>query len=226
MSNKIPCGGFKLDNNFLGMNENDELSLTGGSEGEGKAYKQLVTDGTGKATGEDRLCYSDELVSFTTDDMPGFVWYRVSEIVPDGSSSVSIDDSASVVYSGQVINNVVMVFADTDCYIGNELLFAVALSDNVTVSVDGIEFTIPKKGTYFLSANGITVTGMALGRKTSVDEMEITWDGNTETIKKLDEKFMPDMNSVILNSSTSSSTKKFKITVDDSGTISATEVTS
>ena len=27
---KVPCGGFKLDNNFLGMNENDELSLLGG----------------------------------------------------------------------------------------------------------------------------------------------------------------------------------------------------
>ena len=26
---KVPCGGFKLDENFLGMNENDELSLTG-----------------------------------------------------------------------------------------------------------------------------------------------------------------------------------------------------
>lgn len=59
MSNKIPCGGFKLDNNFLGMNENDELSLTSGSEGEGKAYKQLVTDGTGIAKWEDRLAYED-----------------------------------------------------------------------------------------------------------------------------------------------------------------------
>ena len=27
---KVPCGGFKLDENFLGMNENDELSLVGG----------------------------------------------------------------------------------------------------------------------------------------------------------------------------------------------------
>ena len=27
---KVPCGGFKLDENFLGMNENDELSLAGG----------------------------------------------------------------------------------------------------------------------------------------------------------------------------------------------------
>ena len=52
---KVPCGGFKLDENFLGMNENDELSLTGG--GEGKAYQQLVTDGEGKVKWEDRLAY-------------------------------------------------------------------------------------------------------------------------------------------------------------------------
>lgn len=32
---KVPCGGFKLDENFFGMNENDELSLVGGgSEGQ------------------------------------------------------------------------------------------------------------------------------------------------------------------------------------------------
>lgn len=219
MSNKIPCGGFYLDDT-LNVNDSGELSIKGGTP-----YQQLVTDGDGNAKWEDRLCYSDELVSFTIDTLPGFAWYRVSESVPYGSSSVSIADSASIVQSGQVASNVAMVFADTDCYIGSEFLFAVALSDNATASVDGIEFTIPKKGTYFMSGNGLTVTGMALGRKTSVDEMEITWDGNIETIKKLDEKFMPDMNSVILNSSTSGSTKKFRITVDDSGTISATEVT-
>ena len=28
---RIPCGGFKLDKNFFGMNENDELSLVGGA---------------------------------------------------------------------------------------------------------------------------------------------------------------------------------------------------
>ena len=31
---KIPCGGFKLDENFFKMNENDELSLAGGGKGE------------------------------------------------------------------------------------------------------------------------------------------------------------------------------------------------
>ena len=56
---KVPCGGFKLDENFLSMNENDELSLTGGG-GEGTPYQQLVTDGNGNAKWEDRLAYSFE----------------------------------------------------------------------------------------------------------------------------------------------------------------------
>lgn len=56
---KVPCGGFKLDENFLGMNENDELSLTGGSEG--KAYQYVVTDGDGNTQWEDRLAYSETI---------------------------------------------------------------------------------------------------------------------------------------------------------------------
>lgn len=53
----------------------------------------------------------------------------------------------------------------------------------------------------------------------------------TETIKTLDTMFLPTViqrvgDDVIINSSTPNSTKKFKITVDDAGVISATEVTS
>ena len=52
----------------------------------------------------------------------------------------------------------------------------------------------------------------------------------TETLKTLDPMFLPPTiqqigDDVIINSSTPDSTKKFKITVDDSGTLSATEVT-
>ena len=57
---KVPCGGFKLDENFLGMNENDELSLVGGGS-ESKAYQYLVTDGEGNAKWEDRLAYSETI---------------------------------------------------------------------------------------------------------------------------------------------------------------------
>ena len=59
------------------------------------------------------------------------------------------------------------------------------------------------------------------------DTPEIVWDGNVETIKTIDPKYIPsELNEIIVPSSTSGSTKKFKITVDDAGTISATEVTS
>ena len=43
MSNKIPCGGFYLDD-MLNVNDSGELSIKGGTP-----YQQLVTDGTGKA---------------------------------------------------------------------------------------------------------------------------------------------------------------------------------
>lgn len=52
----------------------------------------------------------------------------------------------------------------------------------------------------------------------------------TGNVKQLDEKYIPDTiqrvgSDVIVPSSTEGSTKKFKITVDDAGTITATEVT-
>ena len=62
-----------------------------------------------------------------------------------------------------------------------------------------------------------------------------TSPSHTISIKRIDEivipmaeEFLPNIletNSIIMNSSTTDSTKKFKITVDDSGAISATEVT-
>lgn len=47
----------------------------------------------------------------------------------------------------------------------------------------------------------------------------------TKKVTKMPEKFLPEsVESVILRSSTAGSTKKFKLTVDDSGAITATEV--
>lgn len=46
------------------------------------------------------------------------------------------------------------------------------------------------------------------------------------SIKTIDEKYLPEsVDGVVIRSSTADSTKKFKLTVDDSGTISVTEVT-
>ena len=47
-----------------------------------------------------------------------------------------------------------------------------------------------------------------------------------EIVTSMADEFLPsEINELIMNSSTTGSTKKFKITVDDNGTISATEVT-
>ena len=46
-----------------------------------------------------------------------------------------------------------------------------------------------------------------------------------ETIIPMSTDFLPVVDDIIISSSTADSTKKFKITVDDSGNISATEVT-
>lgn len=67
--NKVPCGGFKLDENFLGMNENDELSLLGGSEG--TPYQQLVTDGDGNAKWEDKPYFNVNVVDSYIDSSTG-----------------------------------------------------------------------------------------------------------------------------------------------------------
>ena len=51
MSNKIPCGGFYLDD-MLSVNDSGELSIKGGLP-----YQQLVTDENGNTKWEDRLAY-------------------------------------------------------------------------------------------------------------------------------------------------------------------------
>ena len=204
---KVPCGGFKLDNNFLGMNENDELSLTGGSEG--KAYQYLVTDGKGGVKWEDRAFYDaskdyklpddtsnlDSVILFNntyykvSDDLPTIDTLKRSKMYRTGSNEevFSLDNIEYTEYSSNHVHiaGVFWIFYET----------SVEYSSNV--------ITVPSTGIY--------LTGPTLYLRIN-------------DIKELDTKYIPAMDSVILNSSTASSSKKFKITVDDSGTISATQV--
>lgn len=61
--------------------------------------------------------------------------------------------------------------------------------------------------------------------KSQTDTHTFTIKQGITAFKALDEKFIPDMSSIVLKSSSNDSTKKFKITVDDSGTLSAIEIT-
>ena len=210
MNNKIPCGGFYLSDT-LGVDENGKLGVNGG-----EPYKSLVTDGEGGVKWEDRLAYDDSRIVV---DLPnGAKFIKVSDEVP---SWASVD--ANIKFW---LNNggSATTTPEENVDLGNGSFTARMM---IFITTDNFEFggiVLPEKGVYFMSFNGKYVTGIA---RADSDTPEITWDGNIETIKTIDPKYIPsELNEIVLPSSTSGSSKKFKITVDDSGTISATEVTS
>ena len=186
----------------------------------GSLYQQLVTDGVGNTKWEDRLAYDDS--KLVVDVREGFRLVKVSDEIP---SWASVDASMKVWYSNGN-NHTVNPEKYTDFGNGSFAAFEASVfafiiaTDNVKFELYDIVF--PKKGVYFISIDGVYTTGIA---SADSDTPEITWDGNAEEIKKIDKKFIPsELNEVILPSSTSGSSKKFKITVNDAGTISATEV--
>lgn len=211
MNNKIPCGGFYLSDTLC-VDESGKLGVNGG-----EPFKSLVTDGDGGVKWEDRLAYDNSRV--VVDAKLGVQYVKVSDEVP---SWASIDVPIKM-WLNNGTNRTVNPEAYVD--IGNGSFMAGEYAAFITTDnceVNGIVF--PEKGVYFMSFNGNYIAGTA---SADSDTPEITWDGNIETIKTIDPKYIPsELNEVILPSSTSGSTKKFKITVDDTGAISATEVTS
>lgn len=180
---KVPCGGFKLDENFLGMNENDELSLTGGSEG--KAYQYLVTDGTGNTKWEDRLAYEGSRL--VVDFGNGVQLVKVADEVPSwASGNVAVKCWVSKNAQTFTVQPEQFEFLDNGSFFAGFVSFIT--TDNS--EAEGVVF--PKKGVYFASSipglEGASVTGIA---SADSDTPEITWDGSLYTIKQIDEKFIP-----------------------------------
>lgn len=194
---KVPCGGFKLDENFLSMNENDELSLTGGG-GEGKAYQYLVTDGEGNAKWEDRLAYK----SITEKNLIDNTSVTVDR--DSGESEKVSCDWELIVGEKYTVRDDVFVTEGIVAQEGNGYKF-LAMEDG-----NAFLYQYPGYWKYMSPVNG---------------QHTLTLSGPSASVKTIDSKYIPsELNEVILPSSTSGSTKKFKITVDDSGTITATQV--
>ena len=215
MNNKIPCGGFYLSDT-LGVDENGRLGVNGG-----EPYKSLVTDGEGTAKWEDRLAYDDSKV--VVNDGAGNQLVKVSDEVP---SWASVDAPMKVWMSNgtnQTVNPADYVDFGNGSFIAQAAVFVT--TDNLEAPAGETPVVFPKKGVYFASMPDVFyTTGIA---SADSDTPEITWDGNIGTIKTIDPKYIPsELNEIIVPSSTSGSSKKFKITVDDSGAVSATEVTS
>ena len=217
MSNKVkvPGGAFYLGDG-LTVDPVTRTVSAGGGDVTTPDWNQ--NDATASDYIKNRPFYDKTLVSVLHPGIPGAFWYKVSDSVPTGDHSEGA--YCCSVISGVKSNGEIFLSTD-DYYVVTESLVVVALKDNAVVEDLGLTF--PEKGTYFLAGEGLPlITGFALGKDA---DPEITWDGSTEEIKTLDEKFLPPVSGLIVKSSTANSTKKFKITVDDSGTISATEVT-
>lgn len=216
MNNKIPCGGFYLSDT-LGVDENGKLGVNGG-----EPYKSLVTDGEGNVKWEDRLAYKG--VALTEKFAQTSVAFTT---VTAAGGNIESQKSISLDY------------------------FYLPESELV-LTLDGIEYRLERhydgpfygnayildlnRGTDFEDTGEPVCVFMNFDIDSSVGTCIIytTLPGNShdvaisvydEAVKKIDKEYMPDdMDSIILKSSTASSTKKFKITVNDSGTITATEV--
>ena len=114
MSNKIPCGGFYLDD-MLNVNESGELSINGGTP-----YQQLVTDGEGNTQWEDRLAYvtTEEQVIFSQEDIAFTEQNGVyaSDSMP--ITAISSGEKVRVDFDGETYDCVAYVFdADSGSYV-------------------------------------------------------------------------------------------------------------
>lgn len=220
MNNKIPCGGFYLSDT-LGVDESGKLGVNGG-----EPYKSLVTDGKGGVKWGDRLAYEDSfsinwdgdtsgrIVASVVPEKPDSKLVKISDMTNSMESfigwTVKITDWDPFVISSNSIEAITEKAFSILVY-GSNFLFVVG-EDNTVIEYDEDMYTFPEKGIYSL---------FILSDNSFVESLSYN------SVKKINQKFIPsELNELILPSSTSGSSKKFKITVDDSGAISATEVTS
>ena len=130
------------------------------------------------------------------------------------------DDSQQTLYSPQL-------------NVGWKLIDSVNANGTVYYGVGiGVGIGSSNEKYFFISNNGfIIIPDKMLTSKGSIKYFQIRYGSTdlTMPIAYLSERFIPPAiqrvgDDLILASSTSGSTKKFKITVDDSGTLSATEL--
>ena len=197
---KVPCGGFDLDESVFNVDKNSkQVKLNS------PISYDYMPEGYPKKDG-----WSVEWDGNTEGKIAavGASIYKFSDRVLSYEEFLSAQYVVYVgeeQYSGMVSEADPKQYQDTDAiseFVFNTTSFFVVSEDNA--EVEGIIF--PTKGLY---TRGVSKPFKLI----------------KETITPMSADFMPVVDGVIISSSTADSTKKFKITVDDSGTISATEVT-
>ena len=159
------------------------------------------------------------------------------DYMPEGYPSKSIE-TVTLMEEQEV------TFFDDGGYIGQLTdVLEIVVGQTYTVNWDGTEYecvcaelhSAPSLGNLSLIGEGddtgepfiyIPAEGNAFMTRDTSASHTISVTTVREVITPMAREFLPSgVNELIMNSSTPDSNKKFKITVDDSGTISATEVT-
>lgn len=185
----------------------------GGLPTGGQPYQQLVTDGEGTAKWEDRLAYSAGGVISWDGDTTGKTslmgsFYKVSDLTP------TAQDIVGGTFKYAILSNRITITQDMISDMGDiafsvldepggDSLIIVSFVENYDLG--GV--VIPEKGIYVTRSVNNYIESLTYG-----------------DVKQIDSVFIPPMDEIILKSSTPSSTKKFRITVNDNGVVTATEL--
>ena len=165
----------------------DYVDSKGLPEGQG-AYQQLVTDANGVAKWEDKLAYTNTLLSVQSPN-GAYAWYKVSDEPLTGIEDVDMDAEIAVWLNGERGKSWIVLKQD-DFIAVSELLVVAVLRDDCTIELNGVKFGhFPKRGMYFVANADVAVTAVAIDMNAT--EPDISWDKNTETIKPIDPKYLP-----------------------------------
>ena len=201
MSFKVPCGGFKLDEKLFSLDENGVLSipkpLTYDYMPEGYPKKDgWSVEWDGNIDGK-TSAIGQPLYKFSDRVLTYEEFLSATYVLYMGEEQHSGMVSEAEPKQTQLADAV----SNFSCFHGGVQVVVVS-EDNA--GRDGVIF--PTKGLY-------------------VNDRALPFKLIKETITPMSADFLPVVDDIIISSSTPDSTKKFKITVDDSGTLKATEVT-
>lgn len=162
--------------------------------------------------GGDTLTWDGDTSGKTVVDLSdtiGKTYVKVSDATPT-EDEFSNGATGNIVLIGEAPLNIEMSLTGGG-YFGGGLFILVVPTDNYSVEVDEeLAFTAEEKGVYF-AAGDAYVSSLTIPNYT----------GFPTTEKKLKGEYLIDTNSIILKSSDG---KRFKITVSDTGTLTATEI--
>lgn len=207
MSFKIPCGGFKLDEKSFSLDVNGVLSVSGGSGG-GAQPDWNQNDSTAADYVKNRPFYTGAPVETVLVEESTVSFYASpsgSQGTVQSTFSPTVGETYKVSWDGAVY--------ECTCVDSGGIVIG-----NLSIIGEGSDtgepfVIIPKK------------SGLVIHTKDTSASHTISISGYIESVVKINPKYLPtEVNELIMNSSTPNSTKKFKITVDDSGTLKATEI--